>query len=155
MDIRNFFGSRKVAAKQASENGQTLVNTAIDDCESTVPAKRPVSKVIKDDDEELENRDVRAERDENLAAAHVVDTTSKPKESCEPIRADVPTATAKLSGGIPKDLENFITWKPGENVPYLALVDIFESISKVSGRIEKEGLFSKLFRAVILTTPGL
>jgi len=35
----------------------------------------------------------------------------------------------------------------------LALVDTFEAISKVSGRLEKEGLFSRFFRAVIITKP--
>jgi hypothetical protein len=47
-----------------------------------------------------------------------------------------------------------ITWKKGESVPYLALVDTFEAISKVSGRLDKEALFCRLFRAVIASTPG-
>jgi DNA ligase-1 len=36
----------------------------------------------------------------------------------------------------------------------LAIVNIFERVSAVSGRLEKENLFCKLFRAVILMTPS-
>ena len=39
-------------------------------------------------------------------------------------------------------------------VPYLALVRTFDEVSHVSGRIDKENLFEKLFRAVLLTSPG-
>jgi DNA ligase-1 len=46
-----------------------------------------------------------------------------------------------------------ITWKHGENVPYAALVSTFESVSLVSGRLEKESLFCRLFKSVILTKP--
>lgn len=58
-----------------------------------------------------------------------------------------------ISTALPADVEKIITWKAGEPVPYLALVEIFEQISQVSGRLEKENLFSRLFRAVISTTP--
>lgn len=39
-------------------------------------------------------------------------------------------------------------------VPYLALVRTFDEVSQVSGRIDKENLFEKLFRAVMVTSPG-
>ena len=58
------------------------------------------------------------------------------------------------ASSISKDIEELITWKKGESVPYLALVETFEAISKVGGRLEKEGLFCRLFRAVIASTPG-
>ena len=61
----------------------------------------------------------------------------------------VPASAVTVSA----DVSNIITWKAGESVPYLALVNTFEAISKVSGRLEKESLFCKLFQAVISTTP--
>eukprot|EP01038_Epipyxis_sp_PR26KG_P009272 gene9272-12491_t len=57
------------------------------------------------------------------------------------------------SATIAQDLASIITWKEGEHIPYIALVDTFESISSVSGRIEKENYFAKLYKAVIVTTP--
>jgi len=33
-------------------------------------------------------------------------------------------------------------------------VDIFDKVSAVSGRLDKENLFSMLFRSVIVTTPN-
>jgi DNA ligase-1 len=59
-----------------------------------------------------------------------------------------------VSDGLPSDVQKIITWKAGEPVPYMVLVEIFEEISRVSGRLEKENLFAKLFRAVIATTPA-
>lgn len=61
--------------------------------------------------------------------------------------------SVSISTALPADVEQIITWKRGEPVPYLALVEIFEQISKVGGRLDKENLFSRLFRAVISTTP--
>ncbi len=58
------------------------------------------------------------------------------------------------SSDLPSDVQKIITWKAGESVPYLALVEIFEEISQTSGRLDKENLFAKLFRAVISTTPS-
>jgi DNA ligase N terminus len=52
------------------------------------------------------------------------------------------------------DFSDIITWKAGESIPYLALVNTFEAISKISGRLEKESFFCRLFRAIISTTPS-
>ena len=46
------------------------------------------------------------------------------------------------------------TWKSGESVPYSALVGTFDNIASVSGRLDKEDTFCKLFKAVIKTTPS-
>lgn len=45
------------------------------------------------------------------------------------------------------------TWEAGAPVPYLALVETFDAISNVSGRLDKENLFSRLFQQVIQKTP--
>ena len=42
----------------------------------------------------------------------------------------------------------------GRECAVLGAVDTFEAISKVSGRLDKEALFCRLFRAVIASTPG-
>lgn len=46
------------------------------------------------------------------------------------------------------------TWKSGESIPYSALVETFDNIASVSGRLDKEDIFCKLFKAVIKTTPS-
>ena len=69
------------------------------------------------------------------------------------VPASVPTSVPVSAVTVSADISNIITWKAGESVPYLALVNTFEAISKVSGRLEKESLFCKLFQAVISTTP--
>lgn len=52
-----------------------------------------------------------------------------------------------------KEFDGLITWKVGQSIPYLALADTFEAVSKVGGRLDKESLLCRLFRAVIATTP--
>ena len=45
------------------------------------------------------------------------------------------------------------TWSIGESVPYAALVDTFEAVSAIGGRLDKESLFRTLFVAVIKSKP--
>lgn len=59
----------------------------------------------------------------------------------------------KIDTPLPKELLDLITWKAGESVPYSALAETFERVAGVSGRLEKEYHFVKLFRSVILTNP--
>ena len=46
------------------------------------------------------------------------------------------------------------TWRANESVPYAALVETFESVANLSGRLDKENAFCKLFKAVIKTSPN-
>ena len=88
----------------------------------------------------------------NTNVSSEVITTAKPpvvKEIIENNKSD----EVSLSD-IPVSLSVNITWKVGERVPYLALVNTFEKIENISSRLEKENLFCNLFRSVILTTPG-
>ena len=89
---------------------------------------------------------------------------SKSKLDIKP-KADTKNALAKkdisgttmkesMSVDIPKELESLITWKAGEKVPYAAVVDCFERVSSVSGRLDKENMLARLFRAIILTSPS-
>lgn len=85
------------------------------------------------------------------------DSTKKENETIKPSISSIDThsnSTVELNEGeIPADLQSFITWKKGEPIPYLAVVNTFEEISKVSGRIDKENLLSRLFSAILVTNP--
>jgi DNA ligase-1 len=72
-------------------------------------------------------------------------------ESKENFPNTCPTSTAT---DFPSDLKDLITWKVGERIPYSAICNTFEKISQVSGRLDKESLFTRLFRAVVLTYPA-
>jgi ATP-dependent DNA ligase len=52
-----------------------------------------------------------------------------------------------------KEFDGLVTWGVGESIPYLALANTFEAVSKVPGRLDKESLLCRLFRAIIATTP--
>lgn len=71
---------------------------------------------------------------------------------------DTVVASVKSKGvgltNVSTDFSDLITWKAGESIPYMALVSTFEAISKISGRLEKESIFCRLFRAIISTTPS-
>jgi DNA ligase-1 len=90
-------------------------------------------------------------------SVHITNRSSVPNSVVE--------ATVSLSGNNGKfqrsflqsrqrdALNAFITWNEGESVPYYKIVDIFEEISAVSGRLDKEHLMSKLFTAVLTSSP--
>ena len=86
-----------------------------------------------------------------------VSATSELPTDIETKAVDVVVASVKGKGigltAAPTDFSDIITWKVGESIPYLALVNTFEAISKISGRLEKESFFCRLFRAIISTTP--
>lgn len=54
---------------------------------------------------------------------------------------------------VSNEIRKLVTWKSDESIPYSVIVNTFEDISKVSGRIEKENYLSRLFSAVILSAP--
>lgn len=70
---------------------------------------------------------------------------------------DVTPSDNKLKSaltGTKKDfIGAFVTWSDNEPVPYCRVVDAFEEISNLSGRIDKENAMSKLFTAVAVSTP--
>ena len=129
MDIRNFFGSNSNRLKipVLEDSITTKINTGI--CEKVATK---ISDALYNDIEKVEPFN------DNI-------------EKVEP--AIVIEVSQELSV-LPVDLADFVNWLPGEAIPYLALVEIFEEISKVSSRIEKENLFAKLFKSVIYTTPN-
>ena len=54
---------------------------------------------------------------------------------------------------IPKDVQDLITWKPGESVPYSILAKEFDEIEGISGKNDIIELASRYFLAILLTTP--
>jgi DNA ligase N terminus len=85
-------------------------------------------------------------------------STSELPADIETKVVDAVVASVKSKGvgltAVSTDFSDIITWKAGESIPYLALVNTFEAISKISGRLEKEIFFCRLFRAIISTTPS-
>lgn len=146
MDIRNFFGSNCNELKSPIIEEGIKSNAEIS---ANVPIK--LSDVSPKDVENFDSSSV-AVSDQQIAIP--IDISQKiviPIDISQQVTIPV-AANQQLT--IPDDLADFVNWLPGEAVPYLALVEIFEEISKVSSRIEKENLFAKLFRSVIYTTPN-
>jgi len=142
-DIRSFFGG-----------GGGKANAPVQPAQSLSKAGRKM--VIEDDDDDdegsSENQPVTAAAAPTPAPS-AVETKTKAPAAAAAAAAVVEQATNATAEAIPSELKDVITWKAGESVPYLAIVNIFERVSAVSGRLEKENLFCKLFRAVILMTP--
>eukprot|EP01033_Poteriospumella_lacustris_P011400 gene11400-8114_t len=97
------------------------------------------------------------------AAATAADATTSTTAAAAAPAAAKPTTTATSSNKFQRALLNgrqqeaqqkFVTWSEGESVPYAKVVEVFEEIAAVSGRLEKENLMSKLFTAVLTTTPA-
>lgn len=135
------------------ERVPNLVNTILstDEVEKTSGHKVTSSQSSSSSKEKKTTTEVASDAaptDENVSA---VQSSAKSDSSDTAVTSlkekGVPPSAALL------DFSDIITWKAGESIPYLALVDTFESISKVGGRLDKESLFCRLFRAVISTTP--
>jgi hypothetical protein len=182
MDIRNFFGAPKKAKTEAdppapaltsSETGNGAAGTP--NAVANSPAKKakvmcdeapaadgrkPKRSIIEDDDDTEANAENKAHEPVKQTPANAIEKVKSPqKQSNTPVKTQASlgfNAAAKSDkvGGIPKELAEFVTWAPEAHIPYSAVVETFEAVSRVSGRIDKENLFTKLFRAAIHTTPS-
>ena len=129
MDIRSFFGSGGMAAKAspAMVTPKAIVEKSPDTiADATSIPTRPTTSAP-------------------TADAPITPTAIEAKDQT------TPTISAELE--IPGDIRALIEWESGKSIPYKAVADTFEKIGATSGRLEKESLLCKLFRAVILTTP--
>lgn len=90
----------------------------------------------------------------SLEKENVVSIAKPESKSTESITSSTVTYIPKSSTSSQATTAPDASWKAGESVPYSALVSTFEDISKVSGRIEKENLFAKLFKQVIQNSPS-
>lgn len=178
MDIRNFFGDKKAKAAVAPTEAKAAPKLSrrknvIDDEDSSedqdiarilaVDVIITKTEVVKSSKLKLASVPVPTAK-KGITAATQSGAQKEDGDEVEPItRNDVKNASASstvdeekgksstISGA---DFDDILSWKAGESIPYLALIDTFESISKISGRLEKESLFCKLFRAIIATTPS-
>ena len=179
MDIRKFLSGAKVpnvkaADVEVAEKKPKLIrrNCVIDDDEDAdnekildpvdvtvstiedVKSSHSRTKLAPSSSSSTEKKTIiEASNDVAHADANVATCFSSVKsDACDGAVTSIKEKGVSLSAAI-SDFSDIITWKAGESVPYLALIDTFESISKVSGRLDKESLFCRLFRAIISTTP--
>ena len=183
MDIRNFFGDKKTKSAAAPAEVKTGPKSlrrknVIDDEDSSddPDLKRVLASydVIITKEEKVKpstskltfapvSHAKKATKTATKAAtpsdaqAQHHDTIESSTESHEKIvttSSSMDDAKGKSSATSGADFDDILSWKAGESIPFLALIDTFEAISKISGRLEKESMFCKLFRAIIATTPS-
>lgn len=130
--------------------------------EDTVGSKASRKRVIDDEDDVddakknacgLDSQHETAGK-ENKVALTVAEPAEKAATSSGSKETPTSAPTDTTDATLPSSVADIITWNAGESVPYMAVVETFERIAAVSGRLEKESLMSRLFRAVILTTPS-
>jgi hypothetical protein len=179
MDIRNFFGGGAGATKgkiankvssitdmppekqqQTSSNNNNSIKKEEEKSKDDkfLPEQKLNSKlfeskppVSKSSIDASSSRRVIADEDEEDDKTNEAKTALPPKvDSSEhsTLKHDMSSSNRM------KGLENIITWSKGEPIPYKAIVETFEKVSSLSGRLDKEECFCKLFRAVICTTPN-
>jgi DNA ligase 1 len=175
MDIRKFLSGAKAPAVKAADveiasekPKATRRNCVVDDDEeSEIKKVLPFVDILSPNEEIAKNPGHKATSSQSSSSSketevandavptdeHVTPGLSSAKlESCDTAPTSLKEKGVSLSAAL-LDFSDLITWKAGESIPYLALVDTFESVSKVGGRLDKESLFCRLFRAVISTTP--
>lgn len=137
---------------------EKIENIAIVSNETKKLAKFSSKRRIVKDDEDDTNANIGFQLldKSELNKTETIDSTDKIQNVTMLSNKEAETAkkSCQLVSSIPKDVADFITWKKGESIPYSVLVDTFENIFKVSGRLDKERLFCKLFQSAILTTPS-
>lgn len=167
MDIRSFFGKKKEAQKLSEEAIASTISNDIDATDIKINNETHHTSVSTDGENIQEiasknnknnstkSKSSHSQSSKNKPSDKNHNDSEDPEEKNSVNTAEDNTEEADcITVTIPKELRSIITWKANESVPYQALVDTFESISKVPGRLDKEELFTKLFRAVILTTPN-
>jgi DNA ligase N terminus len=179
MDIRKFLSGAKAPAVKAadveiaSEKPKAMRrNCVVDDDEESeiekvlpfVDKLSPTEEITKTPGHKATSSQSSSSSKESKTTAEVANDavptdedvtpglSSAKLDSCDTAVTSLKEKGVSLSAAL-LDFSDLITWKAGESIPYLALVDTFESISKVGGRLDKESLFCRLFRAVISTTP--
>jgi DNA ligase 1 len=142
--MHSFFAPR---AKAQTKPAEASISTTSEEPAEGVAATTihaGQKRVIQDDDDEAVMT--------TSAPAAKVEKTSE-YESKENF-ANGGAVPLKAGGAIPSDLNDFVSWKVGDRIPYSAVCNTFEMISQVSGRLDKEACFTRLFRAVALTYPS-
>lgn len=156
MDIRSFFGGKGGPQPKASEPAASSeAKTSSEKSSEKAPATG------KNVSEEKENANVDGQDVGSNVFKKAAGTAANDKAMVGATSAAAPSSSSFSSASpegvsesdIPPAVKKIITWKAGDKVPYSAVVNTFDAVSKVSGRLDKEGLFSRLFQAVLLTSP--
>jgi DNA ligase-1 len=134
MDIRGFFGGPKAAVSKPKIVSVPLASVK---CERKENESNQSDVITPSTEPDIESNEV-------LGEAPISDSASSPPKA--------ENHQVELSE-LPDDLKSFIFWEKGEKIPYRALTETFDKISSLSGRLEKEAAFAKLFMAVVVTTP--
>ena len=172
MDIRNFFGASSAVgnAKKPSTAGEETVKVSKakksklvieDDEDDTTPAPAkaqsgkedipPTSFSASSTSKSANTSSSSGASSLSKLSSSSSSSSSAAKEKKEEVDMEVMDLDASA---IPPNTKKFITWKSGDRVPYKAVVDTFDAVGAVSGRLEKESLLARLFQAVLLTTPS-
>jgi DNA ligase-1 len=163
MDIRSFFGGK--GAPKSNENEPTAIPKASSSKTSSEKDNAPngVKKAVSEEKENtLEsqsggpNTANKSTEKEGSSKAESGSSTASASSSADPPSSGSSSSTVTTEDvtDIPPAVKKIITWKAGDKIPYSAVVNTFDAVSKVSGRLEKEGLFARLFQAVLLTSPS-
>lgn len=173
MDIRNFFGAKK--AKDEAINDSSSVSQVKDlksapsapktaspkKATPTKPINTTPSKATAKSQESNKKRSLidSDDEDSNEKKSAVENSPKRsnlfgaPKSAVAEASSETSNSCSSSCASVPKDVAESISWPAGAHVPYSALVATFDAISRVSGRLDKENLFTKLFRAAIHSTP--
>ena len=154
MDKWIFGGNSSGKAQQKTSSSTTPTTKTTTTTSSTLEtststSKQSPSKVSLDKNDTKENEIPKKE--ESLLSKSMTTTTTTTTTKIESKQSENKDIESSV---LPREIEDIVTWKFNENIPYTVVVDTFDAISRVSGRLDKEALFTKLFRAVILTNPN-
>jgi len=154
MDKWIFGGNSSGKAQQKTSSSTTPTTKTTTTTSSTLEtststSKESPSKVSFDKNDTKENEIPKKE--ESLLSKSITTTTTTTTTKIESKQSENKDIEPSV---LPREIEDIVTWKFNENIPYTVVVDTFDAISRVSGRLDKEALFTKLFRAVILTNPN-
>lgn len=165
------FDEEPISSKAVVQGDIKVISPIIKDIKSPIKSLSPKKEIINKQDikspikspstkkEIINKKDTPVVKD--IVVKEIVKKVIITKEIIEDVvtkqNKDIITekssTSAPSSSSIPKEVENIITWKKGDKVPYSAIVQTFDAASKVSGRLDKEHIFTNLFRAVLFTTP--
>jgi DNA ligase-1 len=134
MDIRDFFGTKTKSAVQKSDGENNTQSKSNSDLENNInfDSKENCSS-------------------SNVPINGIRDNTQE--EACNNKTSAQSNRLEMVESMSESETIGNVTWKSNESVPYAALVEIFETVANLAGRLDKEDTFCRLFKAVIKTTP--
>ena len=126
---------------QDAERGVPAKDEDMDVDTATIEAKEDDNEEDENDDDEDIDIDDEIEEEETKSSRKIAAKGSKKKSSGKKGTENVSFEHLRKP-----------TWKPGDAVPYAALIKCFEEIETHSGRLQKVDAVVNFFRSVISTT---